>query len=85
MAALGSALSLSAAASRNKGHARGKCENGGETKTLHLSTRKPGGWRLTYKGALAYPIVRHRESVHGHYEEYPVRNSNEMPLIYILN
>lgn len=54
-------------------------------KTSHLSTRQPGSWRLTYKGALVYPTVQHRESVHRHYEEYWVRDSIEMPLISILN
>lgn len=79
MAAVGSAHSPSAAASWNKGHARGKCESGGEPKTSHLSTRLPGGWRLTYKGALAHPTVRHRHSAfRGHYEEYRVNYSIEM-------
>lgn len=84
MAALGSAHSPSGGASRNKGHAGGKWENGGELKTPHLSTRRPGGWRLTYKGALASPTVRRREPVHVRYEGYRVRKCIKIPPIHIL-
>lgn len=84
MAALGSAHSPSGGALRNKGHAGGKWENGGELTTPHLTTCRPGGYRLTYKGALASPTVRRRESVHVRYKGYWLRKCIGLPRIHIL-